>query len=89
VAYFSTVATGLLFNRRQTTSPRASGCSIRTERSVRIEHGLRWWLKNFRDEDKATADLDLPNHTPLESKCERIIAIGEAARRSVHSISKG
>jgi hypothetical protein len=49
------------------------------ERSVRVEHGLRWWIKNFRDQDSATRGLGLPNYTPLESKLQRIMQIGQDA----------
>jgi hypothetical protein len=49
------------------------------ERSVRIEHGLRWWTKNFRDQDKATKTAGLPDTKPVKPKLEAIVEIGKAA----------
>jgi hypothetical protein len=47
--------------------------------SIRIEHGLRWWMKNFRDQDTATRDRDLSNYKPLGPKLARITQIGKEA----------
>lgn len=49
------------------------------DRTIRVERTLRWWAKNFRDQDAATKDLDLPNYTPLEDKIERLVEIGQQA----------
>ncbi|ANI39575.1 hypothetical protein MYVA_2398 [Mycolicibacterium vaccae 95051] len=46
---------------------------------TRIEHGLRWWLKNVRDSDNAVRDLARPDYQPLQRRLERIIDIGLAA----------
>lgn len=46
---------------------------------IQIEHGLRWWMKNFRDQDTATRDRDLSNYKPLEPKLARLTEIGNEA----------
>jgi hypothetical protein len=60
-----------------------------TERSVRVEHGLRWWMKNAADEDKATSDLALPNYKPLKTKLNRITELGLAAGCDPTELRKG
>jgi hypothetical protein len=42
------------------------------ERNDRIEHALRWMVKNFKDQDKATAELNLPSYVPMQSKLEKV-----------------
>lgn len=49
------------------------------ERTVRIEHGLRWWAKNYRDQAKATETAGLPDTKPVKPKLEAIIETGSAA----------
>jgi hypothetical protein len=34
------------------------------QRSKRVEHALRWMVKNLKDHDNATAKLSLPGYTP-------------------------
>jgi hypothetical protein len=50
-----------------------------SDQTSRVEHALRWWAKNFRDQDTATGDLDLPKHTRLEVKLEKILQVGQRA----------
>lgn len=59
------------------------------ERPVRVEHALRWWSKNFKDQDKATVDLGPPHHTPLDPKLDKLVDIGLAANCDVTQIRKG
>jgi hypothetical protein len=50
-----------------------------SERRVRVEHGLRWWMKNFRDQDKATSTAGMPDDKPVAPKLAATIQIGKAA----------
>jgi hypothetical protein len=44
------------------------------QRSIRIEHGMRWWIKNFRDED--TAGQGRQNYKPTKAKVDKAVQIG-------------
>ena len=59
------------------------------ERHVRIERAMRWWAKNFKDQDNATAGLGPPNHTPLDPKLDKLVDIGLAANCDVTHIRNG
>ena len=49
------------------------------ERHIRAEHGLRWWIKNFRDQGKATTSAGMADDMPVELKLAAIAEIGRAA----------
>lgn len=59
------------------------------ERHVRVERALRWWAKNFKDQNKATALQGPPHHTPVGPKLDRLVAIGAAANCDVTGIRGG
>lgn len=50
-----------------------------TDRSVRIERALRCEAQNYRDQDRATKDLGLPNPHPLQSNLARVADVGGRA----------
>jgi hypothetical protein len=63
-----------------------------SQRSIRIERGLRWWIKNFKDEDTATEDMD--DHVPAKRRVDRAVKLGQHAgcveselRRNYYSTS--
>jgi len=56
------------------------------DQTSRVERALRWWAKNFRDQDTATKDLALPNYTALEVKIERLVEIGQRAGCDPHEV---
>jgi hypothetical protein len=59
------------------------------DRSDRIEHALRWMVKNFKDQDKATAELNLPNYVPLDANLDKVVAVGEQAACEHQDILRG
>ena len=59
------------------------------QRSVRVQHALRWMVKNFKDQDKATADLGLPNYRPVDDNVGTVVAIAERARCDTSKLRAG
>ncbi len=57
------------------------------DRAVRIEHGLRWWTKNFKDQERATKTI--ANRPPLAAKLDRIEALAQAANCDLTKIRNG
>ncbi len=49
-----------------------------TEQTTRVERALRWWSKNFKDQDKATSDLGLGNYTPYATKLAILVGMADA-----------
>jgi hypothetical protein len=56
------------------------------DRHVRVEHGLRWWSKNFVDQDNAIGKLH--NAKPLQAKLQCVTEIGEAANCDLKALKK-
>ncbi|HXD25368.1 MAG TPA: hypothetical protein VN609_05515, partial [Propionibacteriaceae bacterium] len=50
-----------------------------TTRSLRVEHGLRWWAKNFRDQSKAGKTAARPIGKLAQPRLTAIMEIGKAA----------
>lgn len=59
------------------------------EPNMRIERGLRWWAKNFKDQDSATRGRNLASYKPLEPKLQTLINIAQAAQCDVTRIRDG
>jgi hypothetical protein len=60
-----------------------------SERNVRVEHALRWWAKNFKDQNKATEGRGMPNFTPLADKIARLREIAEATNCDLSNLRDG
>jgi hypothetical protein len=58
-----------------------------SEQSDRVEHALRWWAKNFKDQDKATKGL--PDYQPLELKLQKLVKAGQVVRCDPKRIRNG
>lgn len=56
-------------------------------RAIRIEHSLRWWAKNFKDQELATKTMS--NRTPLSAKLDRVEALAREADCDLTMIRKG
>jgi hypothetical protein len=56
------------------------------QRTYRVEHALRWMVKNFKDQGKATEDLDLPNTKPTADKVDKVVDVGRRAGCNVKQI---
>jgi hypothetical protein len=56
-------------------------------RNDRIERALRWYAKNFKDQERAVGSLALQGHTPLEGKLQKLEAI--AAKRGITTSIRG
>lgn len=54
--------------------------------AIRIAHSLRWWAKNFKDQELATKTI--PSRTPLAVKLDRIEALGRATSCDLAMIRK-
>jgi hypothetical protein len=59
------------------------------QRSVRVERALRWMVKNFKDQDKATADLGLPKYVPAHVRVEEIVSMAKSAGCNIKEIRGG
>lgn len=57
------------------------------DRAKRIEHGLRWWSKNFKDQERATRTI--PNRPPLAMKLNTIEALATAGNCDLTKIRSG
>ncbi|WP_158022896.1 hypothetical protein [Mycobacteroides abscessus] len=57
------------------------------DRAIRIEHSLRWWAKNFKDQELATKTMS--NRTPLSAKLDRIEALAREAACDLSKIRNG
>lgn len=60
-----------------------------SEPNVRIERGLRWWAKNFKDEDGATRDRNLASYKPLKPKLQTLVGLAQAAQFDTTRIREG
>lgn len=58
-----------------------------SDRKVRVERGLRWWSKNFKDQHRASRGLT--NHTPLTSRLDSLSSLAEAAECDLTRIRDG
>jgi hypothetical protein len=59
------------------------------QRDERIERALRWQAKNFKDSDTATAGRNIPNHKTLESKLQKLCAVGASRGIAEKTIKSG
>ena len=59
------------------------------QRTYRIEHALRWMVKNFKDQGNATDRLDLPNSKTTDEKVERVLQIGTGAGCKASEVRRG
>jgi hypothetical protein len=50
---------------------------------------LRWWVKNFKDQEKATNDEDFPDRMSLEEKLSALVSVAESAECDLTGIRKG
>ncbi|SLL18420.1 Uncharacterised protein [Mycobacteroides abscessus subsp. abscessus] len=56
-------------------------------RATRIEHSLRWWTTNFRDQERATKTMS--SRPPLAAKLDRVEALARAAACDLSKIRNG
>lgn len=56
-------------------------------RAVRVERGLRWWTKNFKDQERATNTIS--NRPPLAAKLDRVEALARIATCDLTKIRSG
>jgi hypothetical protein len=59
------------------------------DRTERVARTLRWYAKNFKDGDTATAHLGLPGQTTLETKLAKLYAVGAHRGISEKTIKHG
>lgn len=52
--------------------------SVATNDASGTRSALRWWSKNFKDQDKATSDLRLGNYTPFQTKLAILVGMADA-----------
>lgn len=57
------------------------------DRPTRVERGLRWWAKNFKDQEKATKGQ--PNHSPRQPKIAKLVALANAAGCDSRQVKDG
>ncbi|WP_157931456.1 hypothetical protein [Mycobacteroides abscessus] len=57
------------------------------DRAIRIEHSLRWWTTNYKDQERATKTMS--NRPPLAAKLDRIEALARAASCDLSKIRNG
>jgi hypothetical protein len=60
-----------------------------SESSERVERALRWWAKNFIDQDKATRGLGLSNYKPLKLKLKKLVEAGKPVRCDPEKVRNG
>lgn len=58
-------------------------------RTERIGRALRWYAKNFKDQETAVAPLNLPNHRSLESTLEKVDAVAQRHGLEAKAIRRG
>jgi hypothetical protein len=59
------------------------------QRTYRVEHSLRWMVKNFKDQGKATDDLDLPDKKPTKSKIAGVVDVAGQAGCKISDVRGG
>jgi hypothetical protein len=59
------------------------------QRDERVSRSLRWMAQNFKDGEKATGDLGLPNQKTLESKLQKLDAVAQRRGLDEREIRRG
>lgn len=57
------------------------------ERAVRVEHDLRWWTTNFKDQERATGSLN--GRPTLTARLDRVEALARSANCDLTKIRNG